>query len=120
MTVVLTVAGLTILTAAVITTYRLLAGPNSLDRLVAVDTLIALVICGVMVWAVYTRDTTLVPAIVALSVVGFVGSVSVARFRVPDDAASRAATKRLPHPPTRDDIESTPAEATAESTEQQR
>lgn len=120
MTVVLTVAGLMILAAAVITAYRLLAGPNSLDRLVAVDTLIALVICGVMVWAVYTRDTTLVPSIVALSVVGFVGSVSVARFRVPDTAEARAASKRVPHPPRRDDIEASPNAVTDDRTERQR
>ncbi|MGB6181627.1 MAG: monovalent cation/H+ antiporter complex subunit F [Rhodococcus sp. (in: high G+C Gram-positive bacteria)] len=94
MTVVLAISGTLLLTAAVITTYRLLAGPNSLDRLAAVDTLIALTVCGIMVWAVYTRDTTLVPAIVALSVVGFVGSVSVARFRVPDTGNDREEAKR--------------------------
>jgi multicomponent Na+:H+ antiporter subunit F len=41
--------------------------------------------CGLAVWAVYSRDTTLVPAIVALSLVSFVGSVSIARFRVRDE-----------------------------------
>ena len=30
------------------------------------------------------EDTTIVPAIVALALVGFIGSVSVARFRVSD------------------------------------
>ncbi|MGU3437849.1 monovalent cation/H+ antiporter complex subunit F [Actinomycetes bacterium M1A6_2h] len=84
MTVVLIISGVLLLIAAVITSYRLLAGPNTLDRLVAVDTLIALAACGIATWAVYSRDTTLVPAIVALSLVGFVGSVSVARFRVAD------------------------------------
>ncbi|MBY6539535.1 cation:proton antiporter [Rhodococcus sp. BP-349] len=107
MTVVLIVSGVLLLSAAVITAYRLLAGPNSLDRLVAVDTLIALTVCGVMVWAVYSRDTTLVPSIVALSVVGFVGSVSVARFRVADTPETRraaaAATARTPHPPRGDE-----------------
>ena len=103
MTVVLAISGVMLLAAAVITAYRLLAGPDSLDRLVAVDTIIALTVCGVMVWSVYSRDTTLVPSIVALSVVGFVGSVSVARFRVSDTPEKRkaaaAAAARTPHPP---------------------
>ncbi|AMY17535.1 cation:proton antiporter [Rhodococcus kroppenstedtii] len=102
MTVVLTVSGVMLAVAGLIVAYRLLAGPNSLDRLAAVDTLIALVICGVMVWSVYSRDTTLVPSIVALAVVGFVGSVSVARFRVADTPETARAARRPVHPPVRD------------------
>jgi multicomponent Na+:H+ antiporter subunit F len=85
MTVVAIIAGSMLLVAAGLTTYRVLAGPNSLDRLIGIDTLIAVAICGLAVWATYSRDTTVVPAIVALSLVGFLGSASVARFRVRDD-----------------------------------
>ncbi|ABG93976.1 monovalent cation/H+ antiporter complex subunit F [Rhodococcus opacus] len=84
MTVVSVISGIVLVVAGVLTTFRLLDGPNSLDRLVALDTLIALAMCGLAVWAAYTGDTTIVPAIVALSLVGFIGSVSVARFRVSD------------------------------------
>ncbi|AWK71417.1 MULTISPECIES: monovalent cation/H+ antiporter complex subunit F [Rhodococcus] len=84
MTVVSVISGIVLVIAGVLTTFRLLDGPNSLDRLVALDTLIALAMCGLAVWAAYTGDTTIVPAIVALSLVGFIGSVSVARFRVSD------------------------------------
>jgi multicomponent Na+:H+ antiporter subunit F len=84
-TVVAIIAGTMLLFAAVLTTYRVLAGPSTLDRLVGIDTLIAVAMCGLAVWAVYSLDTTLVPAIVALSLVGFLGSASVARFRVRDD-----------------------------------
>ncbi|AHK33539.1 cation:proton antiporter [Rhodococcus sp. ACS1] len=84
MTVVSVISGIILVVAGVLTTFRLLDGPNSLDRLVALDTLIALAMCGLAVWAAYTGDTTIVPAIVALSLVGFIGSVSVARFRVSD------------------------------------
>ncbi|MFC9516195.1 monovalent cation/H+ antiporter complex subunit F [Nocardiaceae bacterium NPDC056970] len=86
MTAVMIIAGVMLVVAALLTTYRLLAGPGSLDRLVAMDTLIATAICGLAVWAAYSGDTTIVPAIVALALVGFVGSVSVARFRVSDDS----------------------------------
>ncbi len=85
MTTVAVIAGVMLTIAALLTTYRLLAGPSTLDRVVAVDTLIAVAMCGLAVWATYSRDTSLVPAIVALSLVGFLGSATVARFRVRDD-----------------------------------
>ncbi|MCZ4521440.1 cation:proton antiporter [Rhodococcus sp. 14-2483-1-1] len=85
MTVVLAVAGVLLIAAAILTAFRLLDGPSTLDRLVAMDTILAVSMCGLAVWAVYSRDTTLVPAIVALSLVSFVGSVSIARFRVRDE-----------------------------------
>jgi len=49
------------------------------------DTILAVAMCGLAVWSVYSLDTTIVPAIVALSLISFVGSVSVARFRVKDE-----------------------------------
>lgn len=84
MSIVLLICGLSLAAAAMLTGYRAIAGPDTLDRLVACDTLVALCMCGLAVWAVYSRDTTVVPAIVALSLVGFIGSVGVARFRVRD------------------------------------
>lgn len=85
MIVVLAISGVLLIAAAVITAFRLLDGPSTLDRLVAMDTILAVSMCGLAVWAVYSLDTTIVPAIVALSLVSFVGSVSVARFRVKDE-----------------------------------
>ena len=85
MTVVLVIAGVLLVSAAVITTYRLLDGPGTLDRLVAMDSILAVSMCGLALWSVYSLDTTIVPAIVALSLVSFIGSVSVARFRVRDE-----------------------------------
>ncbi|MGR6026989.1 monovalent cation/H+ antiporter complex subunit F [Rhodococcus erythropolis] len=83
-TTILIISAVILLIAAVLTTFRLLDGPSSLDRLVALDTIIAVSMCGLAVWAAYSKDTTIVPAIVALALVGFIGSVSVARFRVSD------------------------------------
>lgn len=77
-------AGVLLGAAAIITTYRLLAGPTTLDRLVALDTLAAMTMCGIGTWAAATRDTTVTYSLAALALVGFIGSVSVARFRVPD------------------------------------
>jgi multicomponent Na+:H+ antiporter subunit F len=40
--------------------------------------------CGIGIWAAVSRDTTVTYSLAALALVGFIGSVSVARFRVPD------------------------------------
>ncbi|GGL28475.1 monovalent cation/H+ antiporter complex subunit F [Nocardia jinanensis] len=85
MIVVAVVAAVLLSAAALITGYRILAGPDTLDRVVGIDSIIAMAICGLAVWAAYSRDTSVVPAIVALSLVGFLGSAAVTRFRVRDD-----------------------------------
>lgn len=84
MTIVWLVSAVLLSAAAALTMYRVLAGPNTMDRLVATDTLIAVVMCGLAAWAAYSLDATLKYGIVALSLTAFIGSVSVARFRVPD------------------------------------
>lgn len=85
MMVVWVIAAALLMASAVITVARILLGPNTLDRLVALDTLVALSMCSLAVWAAYSLDSTVVPAIVALSLLSFVGSVAIARFRVRDD-----------------------------------
>ncbi|MEZ7239814.1 monovalent cation/H+ antiporter complex subunit F [Rhodococcus sp. GXMU-t2271] len=85
MMVILTISGALLATAAALLIFRVLTGPNSLDRLVAMDCILALTLCGIAVWAVYSRDTSIVPALVAFSLVGFISSVSIARFRVRDE-----------------------------------
>ncbi|GAB2640657.1 monovalent cation/H+ antiporter complex subunit F [Gordonia jinhuaensis] len=85
MMVVWIICATLLLTAAVLAAIRILRGPNTLDRLVALDTAVAIAMCGLAVWAAYSLDSTVVPAIVALSLLSFVGSVSIARFRVRDD-----------------------------------
>jgi multicomponent Na+:H+ antiporter subunit F len=59
---------------------RVVRGPTTLDRIVAVDVLLAVVVCAIAAEAAYTRDATSLPILVGLSILGFVGSVSVARF----------------------------------------
>ena len=73
-----------LLAAPVLTTFRFLAGPSTLDRLVAMDTLVAVAMCGLAAWAAFSLDSTVVYGLTALSLTSFVGSISVARFRVPD------------------------------------
>jgi multicomponent Na+:H+ antiporter subunit F len=84
MTTVWMIAAVMLVAAAALTTFRILAGPNTLDRLVALDTLVAVAMCGLGTWAAFSLDSTVVYGITALSLISFIGSVSVARFRVPD------------------------------------
>ncbi|BBX18961.1 cation:proton antiporter [Mycolicibacterium duvalii] len=86
MNVVWTAAGVMLAAAAIATMLRMLMGPTTLDRLVALDTLVAVTMCAVGTWAAFSRDTTVTYSLTALALITFVGSVSVARFRVPDVA----------------------------------
>ncbi|MBO0681505.1 cation:proton antiporter [Mycolicibacterium sp. S2-37] len=84
MTWVWIIAGAMLSAAAAFTMFRLLSGPSTLDRLVALDTLVAVTMCAIGTWAAFSLDTTVTYSMTALALISFVGSVSVARFRVPD------------------------------------
>jgi multicomponent Na+:H+ antiporter subunit F len=80
MTVVLWVCGAAFGSAAVLAVWRMNQGPRMLDRMIAVDVLIAVVVGALGLEAAVNRHTTTLPILVVLSLVGFVGAVSVARF----------------------------------------
>ncbi|SDJ71938.1 monovalent cation/H+ antiporter complex subunit F [Nonomuraea jiangxiensis] len=66
--------------AAAATLYRVARGPSMLDRAVAVDVLTSLSMCGAGAFAMVTDDYSDLPVLLVLSLLGFVGSVSLARF----------------------------------------
>jgi multicomponent Na+:H+ antiporter subunit F len=84
MTAVWVIAAVMLTIAAAATMFRMLAGPSTLDRLIALDALVAVTMCAIGTWAAYSLDTTATYGLTALALISFVGSVSVARFRVPD------------------------------------
>jgi multicomponent Na+:H+ antiporter subunit F len=88
------VTAVMLVAAATITMFRLLAGPSTLDRLVALDTMVAVAMCAIGTWAAFSLDTTVTYGLAALSLISFVGSVSVARFRVRDVDAPRTRDGR--------------------------
>ncbi len=65
---------------ALLALVRLARGPSLLDRVVATDTLLVIISAGLAVHAALVRDPTLVPVLVVVSLLAFVGSVSVARY----------------------------------------
>ncbi|GAB2688679.1 monovalent cation/H+ antiporter complex subunit F [Thalassiella azotivora] len=67
-------------TAAALVVARIVRGPTVLDRVIAIDVLISIVVCALGLEAAVNRHSTTLPILIALSLIGFVGSVSVARF----------------------------------------
>lgn len=66
--------------SALLTLVRIVRGPSVLDRVVASDVLVAIVVVALGAHAGITRTFTTLPIMVTLSLVGFMGAVAVARF----------------------------------------
>jgi len=80
MTIVSVAVTVLLAVAGVLALVRIIRGPSVLDRILATDVLLAVVVAAVAAEAAYTQDATALPVLVVLSVLGFTGSVSVARF----------------------------------------
>ena len=65
---------------ALLALVRLTLGPSLLDRVVATDTLLVIISASLAVHAALERDPTVVPVLVVVSLLAFVGSVSIARY----------------------------------------
>ncbi len=59
---------------------RLARGPSLADRVVALDALVLVVVSGIAVHAVRTGDGAYLDVLVVVALLGFVGTVTVARF----------------------------------------
>jgi multicomponent Na+:H+ antiporter subunit F len=79
-TVVLWIAASMLGIAALLALIRVVRGPSSLDRVVAMDVLLSCLIGAIGIEAAYGRDGTTLPVLAVLALLGFVGSVAVARF----------------------------------------
>lgn len=75
--------------AAILVLYRAERGPTMLDRTVAFDVFTSTLVAAVALEAAWSRRTDTLGLLVVLSLVGFVGSVTISRFAAvePEDAA---------------------------------
>lgn len=64
--------------------YRVIKGPGMLDRVVAVDILVTVLVAAVGLEAAWNRHTYTLPVLVVLAMVGFLSSSTVARFSARD------------------------------------
>lgn len=81
----LTVAAALICVALCITTWRVITGPNSLDRLVGMDGFVAMFQCALAVYICWSFNTTVVYAMIVIALLGFISTVAVTRFRKRDN-----------------------------------
>lgn len=89
---VLIFCGAVLTVSALLLVTRMASGPTMLDRVVALDVLVAVVICGIAVEAAVNQHTNTLVVLVVLSLLGFVGSATVARFtRGSDDVDAEQA-----------------------------
>ncbi|MCO1654322.1 monovalent cation/H+ antiporter complex subunit F [Pseudonocardia humida] len=66
--------------AGALTLVRLLRGPDALDRIVALDVFIVLIVAAAAVYTAFYRDGSNIPLLAAVALIGFVGSITAARL----------------------------------------
>jgi multicomponent Na+:H+ antiporter subunit F len=66
--------------AALLTLWRIVVGPSILDRAVASDVLLTLVMCVLGAEMAINHHTRTLPALLVIAAVGVFGSISIARF----------------------------------------
>lgn len=94
MTIIYTACFVLLFCAAVLAIIRLERGPSMFDRIFALDLTTAVILGTIAVIAAITRRADLIPVLIVLTLVGFVGSVSIARFAVLESAdEARILTK---------------------------
>jgi multicomponent Na+:H+ antiporter subunit F len=71
---------------ALLALVRLYRGPSLLDRVIAADMLLATMIGAVGAEAAVNRNATSLPVLVVLSLLGFIGAVSLVRFAVREES----------------------------------
>ena len=85
--IVVAVSGALLVVGAILAIIRVERGPSMLDRMVALDIMTNILVIGVALGAAWTRRLDAVPILAALALVGFISSVTVARYAAvePDD-----------------------------------
>jgi multicomponent Na+:H+ antiporter subunit F len=66
--------------AGALTMVRLLRGPDTLDRIAALDVFVVLLVAAVAVYVAYYEDGSNIPLLAAVALLGFVGSATAARL----------------------------------------
>ncbi|MEU6644322.1 monovalent cation/H+ antiporter complex subunit F [Saccharomonospora sp. NPDC046836] len=66
--------------AGLLTLVRLVRGPRTLDRVLAIDVLVVLIVAGTAVGMAMSLRGIYIALLVAVALLGFVGSISVVRL----------------------------------------
>ncbi|MHA6623329.1 monovalent cation/H+ antiporter complex subunit F [Pseudonocardia sp. DLS-67] len=66
--------------ASGLTLVRMLRGPDTLDRIAALDVLVILIVAAASVYIAIYRDGSNIPLLAAVALLGFVGSATATRL----------------------------------------
>jgi multicomponent Na+:H+ antiporter subunit F len=66
--------------AGAITLVRLLRGPDTLDRIAALDVFVILIVAAASVYVAFYGDGSNIPLLAAVALLGFVGSATATRL----------------------------------------
>ena len=80
MTVVVLISAVLLAAAAALALVRAERGPSMLDRTVALDVLTSVIVGAIALEAAWSLRIDTVPILVVLALVGFISSVTIARF----------------------------------------
>ncbi|MFR9805760.1 monovalent cation/H+ antiporter complex subunit F [Pseudonocardia sp. RS010] len=80
MTAVIVAVLMMLSVAGALTVFRLLRGPATLDRIIALDVFLVLIVAATAVSIAFFRDPTFIPLLAAVALVSFVGSATAARL----------------------------------------
>lgn len=86
-------AGVILGLATLLTAVRIVRGPSLLDRIIASDVLLVIISSGLLVWVAVSGDFSPLPMVFLASVIGFLGSVTVARVTASAAAAQMPAAE---------------------------
>lgn len=75
--------------------YRIIRGPALLDRAIAVDVILIVLSSGLTVWMSLKSSADFIMIVVVASLIGFISSVTLARFTV--EGAHANQTEPEPH-----------------------
>ena len=89
MIVVVIVCAVMLVTAGILALIRAERGPSMLNRTIALDVFATVLIGGIALEAAFSKRTDTLPILVVLSLVGFVGSVTIARFAAREPTEER-------------------------------
>ncbi|MCM3533344.1 monovalent cation/H+ antiporter complex subunit F [Cellulosimicrobium funkei] len=78
--VIVVVSAVLLAAGASLAVARAERGPSMLDRTIALDVFTTTLVGAIALEAAFSRRTDTIPILVVLSLVGFVGSVTIARF----------------------------------------
>jgi len=89
MTVLLGVVYAVFAVSALMTVWRIIVGPSILDRAVASDVLLTLIMCVLGAEMAINHHTRTLPLLLIVAAVGVFGSISIARFVARRDGVTR-------------------------------